>query len=102
MAKDCNCAGGRCGCLVVGGAGINVIGTGTASNPFSVSRNTTTDSVDSQVDVDDSTTIRMMKVGEGTASDPVVLRAEVVLASPNGNLWTLAVSNTGTLTATAL
>lgn len=33
----CNCAGSACGCQIQPGLGVNVTGTGTASNPFVIS-----------------------------------------------------------------
>lgn len=34
MPRGCGCAGNSCGCLVQAGAGITVVGTGNASEPY--------------------------------------------------------------------
>jgi hypothetical protein len=37
MPRGCGCAGNSCGCLVQPGPGVNVTGTGNASDPYIVS-----------------------------------------------------------------
>lgn len=37
MPRGCGCAGNSCGCLIVGGPGITVGGTGNGSDPYSIS-----------------------------------------------------------------
>lgn len=39
MPRGCGCAGNSCSCMVIGGAGVDVTGTGNASSPFVVSLN---------------------------------------------------------------
>jgi hypothetical protein len=102
MAKDCNCSGARCGCKVAAGVGVLVAGTGTAVDPFIISRDSGSDSVTGMVVVNDSTTVKLTRLGSGTVADPYVLKASIVIASPNGSLWTLAVSDAGVVSAVAL
>ncbi|MDB5716256.1 MAG: hypothetical protein JWO15_3653 [Sphingomonadales bacterium] len=102
MAKNCGCAGSTCGCRVIGGIGIEVTGIGTAINPYVVTRDTTTDSINQQIKFNNSTTVELSKLGSGTAADPIILKAQVVLVSPNGARWTLQVSNTGALSTLQL
>lgn len=102
MAKNCGCAGSTCGCLVVGGVGIEVAGIGTQANPFVITRDTTTDSINQQIKFNNTTTVELSKLGSGTAGDPIILKAQVVLVSPNGARWTLQVSNTGALSTIQL
>jgi hypothetical protein len=99
MAKDCNCAGSRCGCKLVAGTGMGVSGTGTAVDPFIVSRDSDLDSIEGKIDVDDTTTIDMTRLGSGTTADPYVIKAAIKLASPDGTFWTITVANDGTLSA---
>lgn len=102
MAKNCGCAGSTCGCKVVGGPGIQVTGIGTELKPYVVERNTGTESISSQIVFSNSTTVELSRLGSGTGSDPIVLKAQVVLVSPNGARWTLQVSNAGVVTALQL
>lgn len=102
MAKNCGCAGGACGCSIVAGSGIAISGVGSAVLPFEISRDQTFDNIEGQIVTDDSTSIEMTLLGAGTVLDPLIIGASVVLVSPNGGRWALAVSNTGVLTAVAL
>lgn len=36
MPRGCGCAGNSCGCLVLAGPGVNITGTGNASEPYVV------------------------------------------------------------------
>lgn len=98
---NCNCKGSVCGCSITAGTGINVSGSGTAQNPFVISRDTTGDSVLRQIKVTNTTSLRMKTTGLGTAADPLVLSGQVILTAPNGSYWALVVSNTGALSTTA-
>lgn len=102
MAKNCGCSGQTCGCLVVGGAGVAVTGVGTKAAPFTVSIDLTSLEIADRIAVNDSTTIELSMSGDGSAGNPVLLTADLVLHSPNGNRWTIAVSNAGVLSAVAL
>jgi hypothetical protein len=101
MSKDCGCKGSICGCTIKSGTGITVTGTGTASNPFVISRDTTGDTVFRQVKVGNTTTFRAKITGTGTVADPVVISGDVIVVAPNGSFWKLAVSNTGVLSTTS-
>lgn len=102
MARGCNCAGNTCGCSVTGGTGIDVTGIGTASSPFQVSLNDTSISVGPRIDLDATTTVELTSLGTGTALDPLVIKAAVVLRSPDNSRWTLTVTNAGVIGATKL
>jgi hypothetical protein len=77
MARDCNCGGQSCGCLIVAGAGIQVTGIGTADNPF-VIRNIASD-LASSFKVSDTLTLDMVLAGSGTNLDPFILQGNVTL-----------------------
>jgi hypothetical protein len=101
MAR-CDCTGNTCGCRIQAGAGIAVIGSGTKVDPFIVSRDASSDSINTQIFGDTTTTVKITKLGSGTTVDPTIIQADVILTSPNGAHWTLAVSNSGVLSAVAL
>lgn len=103
MAKCGNCAGGTCGCLITSdaGSGIIVSGTGTSSDPFKLKVDSSSIGVGASIAVASSTTLELAKTGSGGTGDPVVIAGDVVFRSANGTRWTLAVSNTGTLSAVA-
>jgi hypothetical protein len=73
MARNCNCSGSTCGCSVIAGAGIQVDGIGTAASPFVIKNLSAL--LSSQFGVDDTVTVTMILLGEGTVSDPYVLSA---------------------------
>lgn len=100
MMARCNCAGNTCACKVEGGAGINVEGIGTAANPFVVTLDDSSIAVGQRIQLDNSTTVELVKVGDGTGTqaDPLILRAAVVLRSPDNSRWGPTISNTGTVT----
>lgn len=77
MARNCNCAGSTCGCLVTGGTGIQVTGTGTAADPF-VIKNIASD-LASSFKVSDTTTIDLALQGSGTNLDPFILQGNVIM-----------------------
>lgn len=77
--RNCGCAGQTCGCLVTGGEGIEVTGSGTASNPFVVV-NTASD-LASSFEVNDTTTLDLTLAGGGTALDPFILSGVVTLTT---------------------
>lgn len=100
----CNCTGSSCGCSVIGqtGGGISVTGTGTAADPFVLSVLATGLNIGSAIAVTSSTSIELYKAGTGSSGDPLILSGKVILKSPNNTRYTLAVSNTGVLTATTV
>jgi hypothetical protein len=77
MARNCNCAGQTCGCLVTGGVGIVVEGQGTASNPFVVT-NVASD-LSAALEIQDTTTVDLILQGGGTNLDPFILSANATL-----------------------
>lgn len=88
MAKDCGCSGATCGCLIVAGAGITITGIGTASNPFVVTRDSSTDSIGGQLQVDSSPTIDMTLLGTGTIADPLIVKAALSATALDGTVGT--------------
>jgi hypothetical protein len=76
MARNCNCAGSTCGCLVVGGAGIEVTGQGTSANPFQIT-NIASD-LASSFTISDTTTLDLILTGGGTNADPFILQGNVI------------------------
>lgn len=100
MAR-CGCSGGSCGCSIIAGSGIEVNGIGTASNPFVVELDAASASIAGQIVVADTNTIDMKLTGAGTTLNPFVIEGRVIVVSPNGTRYTLAVSNAGVLSTVA-
>ena len=73
MPKNCGCAGSSCGCLVQGGAGIQVTGIGTAADPFVVVN--TGQPINTSFQINSSASVTLTLVGGGTPSDPLILSA---------------------------
>lgn len=71
MAK-CGCAGGTCSCAITAGTNVSVTGTGSTTNPYVVS------STGTALTVQDSSTIDLTLTGEGTAVNPLLLRADYI------------------------
>lgn len=101
MAVCKNCPGTSCGCLVVGGTGATVTGTGTAADPFRIAVDPSALQIATSIAVSTSATVELSKTGTGAVGDPLVLIGDVILRSPNNSRWTLAVSDSGTLSAKA-
>lgn len=101
MAK-CNCQGSTCSCIVTGGYKVTVSGTGTKADPYVVARDTTDDTIIEQIEFIDTPTVDFTTLGSGTEGDPLLVRAAVVLTSPNGTRWAPSISNTGTVTWAAI
>lgn len=97
----CSCSGQTCGCAITGGAGVGVTGTGTAADPFILSVDPSTLGIGGAIAVSNSSTIEFLKTGSGAAGDPVVITGGVFVRSPNNTRYTIAVSNTGVLSAVA-
>ena len=72
MAR-CNCSG-TCSCLVLGGIGTEVSGSGSPSDPYII------DAVALQgaFQVQDTTTVDLNVVGSGTSADPYILSAHAL------------------------
>lgn len=49
MARRCGCSGSSCGCLVVEGTGVTVLGRGTTDNPYVVSIPATLEALDDDI-----------------------------------------------------
>lgn len=99
MAR-CGCASGQCSCRVEGGTGIEVTGTGTASNPFVVSASGSPTSL-TTVDTD---TIDMAVIGDGSPSAPYIISATTVADTLQANLlrWYSVVADRNTAVAKTL
>lgn len=80
IARNCGCSGATCGCLLVAGTGIEITGTGTTANPFTVV-NTASD-IASSFEVNDTTTLNLTLAGGGTNLDPFILSGVVTLTLP--------------------
>lgn len=76
-------------------------GTGTKTDPYVLDVDPATIGIGSAITTADSNTIKFTKTGSGGAGDPVILSGRVILLSPNNTSYTLAVSNTGVLSAVA-
>lgn len=75
MAR-CGCAGQTCSCLIQGGDGIEVSGSGTVSDPYVI----TTDGVDigGTVQFIDTDTVDFTVAGQGTEAAPYQVSATVI------------------------
>jgi hypothetical protein len=73
----CTCDGGKCSCLVLAGSGIDVSGSGSASNPYIISA---TQDLTSRIQVADTDSVDMHATGSGTDDDPLTISADVTLS----------------------
>lgn len=73
----CDCVGGQCSCVVIGGSGATVTGAGTTTNPYIIDADP---QLPSSLLVVDTDTVDMHAVGNGTADDPLVVSADASLA----------------------
>lgn len=101
MPKNCNCAGASCGCAVTGGPGVRVSGTGSAADPYVVGINASELDIAATIATATSGSVELSRAGSGSVGDPVTLVADVVVRSPNGTRWGLAVDNAGNLSTVA-
>ena len=69
MSK-CGCSGSTCSCKIVGGNGVVVTGAGSAANPYVIQTGTA-------FSVSDSSTVDLTLLGNGSASAPWLLSAEL-------------------------
>lgn len=78
MARRCGCASGSCSCVVTGGDGVEVSGSGSTSDPYVI------DAADvaltGKLQVQDSDTIDLTLAGEGTVAEPYILTADAALS----------------------
>lgn len=68
-----SCGEGVCSCLIQGGDGIVVTGSGTKANPYKVTRDNP--GLADSLRVNDTDTVNMSLFGSGTVGDPFVLSA---------------------------
>lgn len=101
MAVCRGCPGTSCGCAVVAGSGTKVTGTGSANDPFKIAVDASALSISTSIAVASSATVELSKTGTGGVGDPVILIGDVIVRSPNNTRWTIRVSDTGALSATA-
>lgn len=92
-----NCGGGSYGQLILGGNGIAVSGTGTKADPVVIDLNVAELDLGQALKVVSSSTVEF---GRRTAGSTVTLGADVVMRSPSGARWTLAVADDGSLSTT--
>lgn len=97
----CKCSGQTCSCSIVNGVGTVVTGTGTAADPFKLNVDPSSLLLSSIIKVSDSTTLDLTQTGSGSVNDPIIISGRVLLYSPSGSKYTLAVSNAGVLSAIA-
>jgi hypothetical protein len=71
MAR-CGCSGSTCSCKVIGGGLVNVSGSGSAANPYTIS-------VEQAFSVSDSSTVDLTMTGTGSAGDPYTLSADAAI-----------------------
>lgn len=77
MARNCNCAGSTCGCKIIAGTGISILGIGTAAEPFQIVN--TGAQLASALAVTDTSTLNLTLAGSGTNVDPSVISGVVTL-----------------------
>lgn len=71
------CGHSGCACIVNGGDGITVTGSGSPSDPYVVTSNIT--ELTGLIGVQDSTSVNLTLTGSGTIADPLQLRAVAIL-----------------------
>src|SRR4051794_15515180 len=80
MAR-CGCASNVCTCTITGGAGVQVSGTGTPTDPYVLAAQPTV------LKVADSTSVDLTLTGNGSSAAPYVLRADLATSpNPGGNV----------------
>lgn len=77
MAR-CGCSGSTCSCLVTGGSGVSVSGTGTEANPYVI--DVTGSDIAGTLAVLDTTSVDLTLAGSGSTADPYILSARATLA----------------------
>jgi hypothetical protein len=71
MAK-CGCAGGACSCSITPGANVRIKGNGSAATPYVIEATLL------NLVVDDTATINLTLVGDGTPTNPLSLSADYI------------------------
>jgi microcystin-dependent protein len=87
MAR-CGCASNVCTCTIQGGAGVQVSGTGTQTDPYILGATPTV------LTVADSVSVDLTLTGQGSAQAPYVLRADLTDSPGGGGGGTAAPSGT--------
>lgn len=64
----CGCSGSTCSCVIQGGGGVSVLGSGTIASPYVIA-------TDLNLAVIDTATVQMALSGSGSPSDPFLLAA---------------------------
>jgi Periplasmic copper-binding protein (NosD) len=98
MAKKCDCAGGRCSCGVIAGDGIEVTGSGEATNPYVVTAIGAP--LSGQLTVADTPSLNLTLIGEGTVNEPYTISGDVVGVPGQPITGQLEVADTETLDLT--
>jgi len=77
----CSCSGASaCSCVIEGGDGIRVTGSGTLSNPYTI---VSTAVVERYIQTLDTQTLDLVLEGGGTPSNPFVISGEATLRAPD-------------------
>lgn len=77
MAR-CGCSGSTCSCLVTGGSGVSVSGTGTEANPYVI--DVIGSDISGTLQVLDTPSVDLTVTGAGSTADPYVLSAVATVA----------------------
>lgn len=77
MAR-CGCAGQTCSCLIQGGEGVEVIGSGTVGDPYII--NTQGSDIAGSIQFVDTDTIDFTVTGAGTEANPYQIRADATMS----------------------
>jgi hypothetical protein len=97
MAR-CDCAGGRCSCGVTAGDGIEVTGSGEATNPYVITA--VGQPITGQLTVADTPSLNLTMTGQGEVNEPYVISGEVLSSAPGPITQQLSVQDTATLDLT--
>lgn len=89
----CGCAGSTCSCLITAGPGVQITGSGQASNPYVITASAA--SIAGTLTVQDTDSVDLSLAGEGTIAEPYVLTADVELALDDLTDVTAAAPTTG-------
>jgi hypothetical protein len=72
----CDCNGSRCSCVITAGDGITIDGSGDSANPYVIEA--ARQSIGGQLVVQDTESLDLTLIGEGTDQEPYVLSGVVV------------------------
>lgn len=73
----CGCAGSTCSCLITAGPGVQITGSGQASNPYVITATAAT--IAGTIAVLDTETVDLTLLGEGTLAQPYVITATATI-----------------------